>query len=212
MLGLQQCLFIARWYKSETNQCVFAWLFPSFQAELNLLFTTNFILFLRKESSNLQISIPSFFFKKSLLFPLFSKMSKKSRPAKSFFKILAVSKNAGLLQTSGFSCTSSSFCVHLNLLAKGQRSVVLGQDMATVFMVTALICQHKRDKIEGLMTRDIFHLCFHFPPVLPFKVKTLFLCCLAIYGGWAAAWKRHLWVGEVLKGNAGENAVLHLPK
>lgn len=43
------------------------------------------------------------------------------------------------------------------LLSNGQRSALLVQDTATVFMVPALICQHKRGKIEGLLTADIFH-------------------------------------------------------
>lgn len=124
----KQCLFIMSWYKSETNQCVFALLF-------HLLFFSLFliILFLSKENSNLQILMPSLYwmhnhlnfniFKKFTFFYFLIWAKNANQQGLSFFFKRAVSKNVGLLETSGFSSSSCSFCVCASiylLKVKGQ--------------------------------------------------------------------------------------------
>lgn len=72
--------------------------------------------------------------------------------------------------------------------------------------VPALICQHKRGRIEGMMTRDIFHCSLHFPLFPLFKVQTLFLVCEGIDQGQTGA---PFWAGDILKGKRRNIAWSH---
>lgn len=78
----------------------------------------------------------------------------------------------------GFQCDLSPLAVVCSPSAErsGVRSVRSGhgQCIYCLPMVCALICQHKRGRIECLMTRGIFHCSLSFPSVPLFKVQTLF--------------------------------------
>lgn len=77
------------------------------------------------------------------------------------------------------SCCSACFCSPTALSLQGSRVSHVGSGYGCCIyglgQLAALIRQHKRGRIESLMTRGIFHRSLHLPhSPAPFKVRTLF--------------------------------------